>query len=411
MVPVVTSYKYLGLVFQSGVEVSDLPKRMATERKVCLTRAYYAMRGFLSYTTIPLSIQTQVTKASLLPVATYGGELWGMCKTRCAGVQKELNKVMRTMVGIWQCADKRGSPEALSRELGISSIHEIGSGARARLWSKSPTLKTVLRELQMNPMKSKSETWVTGSTSGIKLYSKGVEGFPKDFSLMKPEDLCTKLRNAISEDEKRKHGEQKVDVAAKKSFTVYLQSDYFATRAFIDQSVGCLHLAQGVKLLVQCRVGGFLTGSRAKHFSGLVDSMGCQSCRRDDMKCSLPHILLRCRMWVNPRKTMFSKLRHLETAVIFDSFNRLPVGSQTAMLLGGKVGELRFEHWLGDPQSVQEPGFKIVAEFLMSVYDGLKQHIGESMIESRGPKGHGNLLNLAEPLQESEEPLDLDLDR
>jgi len=126
------------------------------------------------------------------------------------------------------------------------------------------------------------------------------------------------------------------------------------------------------------------------------------------VKCDLPHILLGCSKWASQRKLMLDEIEELESAGTMVSFGGLCEEGRVIALLGGKdpATEFRFACWRGH-QSVGRAGFWAVATFLQSVNAEFTRDL-QTIIESRGPKGYGNLLNLSQPLRETEEPLDLD---
>ncbi|PVU87771.1 hypothetical protein BB561_006185 [Smittium simulii] len=102
--------------------------------------------------------------AVLLPMATYGGELFGMSMARGTKLQSIIDNACRAVMGC-------GSSTTLTRlrdELKIATVNTKTAVARKRAYYKWPTLNTWMPALMAAPMKSRLSTWVSGTTKWVK---------------------------------------------------------------------------------------------------------------------------------------------------------------------------------------------------------------------------------------------------
>ena len=98
---------------------------------------------------------------------TYGGELFGMSEQRNAPIQKVADLALRTIAGVGRnCALSR-----LRSEFSVNSIFTKTSCLRERAHIKWPTLRTWIADLCKYTIKSKSSTWVSGTTRWINRYT------------------------------------------------------------------------------------------------------------------------------------------------------------------------------------------------------------------------------------------------
>ena len=79
-VPQQATYKYLGLMFNSDLDLTQMVKWRAERVK---QKTLWPMRKFLGSKHIPLNLRRQAVISLLLPALAYGGELFGL--THLAG--------------------------------------------------------------------------------------------------------------------------------------------------------------------------------------------------------------------------------------------------------------------------------------------------------------------------------------
>ena len=101
-------------------------------------------------------------KGIVVPVLTFGGELWGMNGKRTTLPQQVLDKAVRSIARISPKSSLTSSA-ALGMEYGIPPIEAMVAAARTRARKKFPTLRTVIADLIANPPATRKRTWVSGT--------------------------------------------------------------------------------------------------------------------------------------------------------------------------------------------------------------------------------------------------------
>ncbi|PVU95553.1 hypothetical protein BB561_001761 [Smittium simulii] len=113
----------------------------------------------------------KVLQSVLIPIGTYGGELFGMSEVRTRPIQIIADKSLRLIANV----SKATAINRLRTEFGISSINSICSRARERAYFKWPISKTWIADLIRQPLKSRSSTWVSGTLRWQKKYNATIE--------------------------------------------------------------------------------------------------------------------------------------------------------------------------------------------------------------------------------------------
>ena len=83
-IPVVETYTYLGIEVNTNW---DLTKSVTSSTKKA-QRALWSLRPTLASPQIPLDVKALIIRSLIVPVAAYGGELFGMQRVRAKGSQK-----------------------------------------------------------------------------------------------------------------------------------------------------------------------------------------------------------------------------------------------------------------------------------------------------------------------------------
>ena len=104
--------------------------------------ALQAMVPFLRMTTVPLQIKLLVTRAILVPVLTYGAELFGMSLSRTMELDRILAEGLRLALGMSR-ASSTTSRVILFAETGIPPVSGQSARLRARAYLKYPNLRNV----------------------------------------------------------------------------------------------------------------------------------------------------------------------------------------------------------------------------------------------------------------------------
>jgi hypothetical protein len=94
VIPIVDSYKYLGVIFRSDLDLQLMAQARADKGR----RVLNSFRAVLAGHDIPLYIRARVVQSMLLPVLSYGSELWGMSANRCRGPQIVLSEALKLLL-------------------------------------------------------------------------------------------------------------------------------------------------------------------------------------------------------------------------------------------------------------------------------------------------------------------------
>ncbi|PVU94761.1 hypothetical protein BB561_002264 [Smittium simulii] len=114
-----------------------------------MNKAMYGTYSFLKNQNIPVAIRLKVLQSVLIPIGTYGGELFGMSEVRTRPIQIIADKSLRLIANV----SKATAINRLRTEFGISSINSICSRARERAYFKWPISKTWIADLIRQPLK------------------------------------------------------------------------------------------------------------------------------------------------------------------------------------------------------------------------------------------------------------------
>jgi hypothetical protein len=163
LIPIVEEYEYLGLKFNCW-----LNKRIVIEdRRIKGAKTLFRLRRFIGSNRYPTRLRVLAVSSMLIPVLTYGAELFGM-----ENLEGPLEAILTNAVGMvirgsWEIYEKKtkrnpvGMNVAIDRvymELGISSIKAATSAARTRgtmCWRKQRgKTHSVMSQLLTFPMVS-----------------------------------------------------------------------------------------------------------------------------------------------------------------------------------------------------------------------------------------------------------------
>ena len=302
MVPVVEAYTYLGVDLHFSLDLD----MMVAERAVKLEHAAKSLEGMLRSRQIPLAAKIIMVRHCLLPIAAYGGELWGMQQERSRKLQAIINRSLRTMLN---AGKKRGHPSVLSVELGIPSVHSMAMGARARALLKFPSLPTWIRPLMAVKYPKpwgRCESWVTGGLRWLKRCGSIVRNLSLDEGAVSRTQMVRTIRSYFRTRE--------WEVALKTSPTCvrYEACEFESTRLFIKKAAGDVSVMSGVYELVRCRIGAVWTGQALARSGFIPDTFvnKCPCCLENSAE-DVAHWLWECAVWHEQRITMMEALSHL----------------------------------------------------------------------------------------------------
>jgi exonuclease III len=347
VLPVVDKYTYLGVPLNSEMNLD----KVVSDREVKAKAALETLRGMLSNKLVPLGAKLTALKNCLHPVVCFGGEVLGMNQMRVAGLQSVLNSALRTVVGVSATAC---APEVLHKELGVSSVHETMSGAKARAIKKYVSLPTWAGKLveDKNSLVNRKRTLVSGAKQWMRTFGKADMRKALKLSGRLAERRCTRIARKVC---RRRDWRRAVNNSA--TAKRYDEAGFHRTRKYVRISAGFPRVALGVRELVRARTGSLWTGRRAAR-AGLIGARFKEVCPCCEQMCGgegLSHLLFQCDRWMKQRGEMLSGLsRGLSDALgVEDDAVRVRLllgGSEDAALrrawVGGSAGEGQVGDWL-----------------------------------------------------------------
>lgn len=294
IVGVVDEYIYLGLLFTPALDLH----LMASSRAEKGRKAFETLRPVLSSKRIPVDIRIRLVKTCLIPVLTYGAELWGMNESRVILCQRVLDKALRTLLGV---SDKScvTALSVLYREFDIPPIAATVGAARARAVLKYCTSRTIIGDLVRNPpVKLRKLTWYTGAWQWLRRFHNNItpDTDPKEGASMVQHEVW------------HRH-EAKCQAI---SWGRYQLWSFQLSRGYLTEGLKFPSVANGVSWLTRCRVGALWTSRRFVQ-AGLLDADQW----RDRCPCcgsqllggeTLEHMVLSCARWTDIRQRYLGDL-------------------------------------------------------------------------------------------------------
>ena len=166
IVPVVEAYEYLGFLFRYDLDL----KPGVLARAAAVRKRRVLLRKFLGSISIPVGCRVIVLNAMVAPVATYAGELLGMCMTGkgydlIEPIVKQFTLAVELVIrGSWNVRENKKSKKlpmgtvraAAYDQYGIRDIEAVFAQLRARAYLKWPRLKTWIHHLAARPLDCKT---------------------------------------------------------------------------------------------------------------------------------------------------------------------------------------------------------------------------------------------------------------
>jgi len=380
--PVVEEYTYLGIQFNSRLDLKEVVKA----RELKARRALEACRGFLRTKSIPVHIRRQVLRALVMPVATFGGELFGNNVALVNPLQKVMDEATRMLAGM-ACRSNACAAVVLRQELQIPSVAAVTSGLRARAWRKYLGAASWIGTLRVNPLKDQNATWVSGTARWLKRYAPQALGDTEN-----PRSVNAIVQQVVLDREVagatrvRRNG-----VPARITVTRFCDAGYENSVEYLKDAAQCPELAVGVLYLLQCRTGAFWTAKRAAK-SGLIDDRyrnECPCCG-NAVPETLEHMMLVCPKWEYLRQRMFQAFE--ERLGLGDWVGLLRDENRVMrVLLGGEAAGSSSEAW--STSSVDDSNnhiaglYRVTAGFLMKVQKRRLRLVWATSTMSRRPNG------------------------
>lgn len=385
LIPLVDEYTYLGVPFTASLNVSLMAAARAAKGRKCLM----ALRPELGCAKIPLEIRIRVIKALLIPVLTYGSEVWGMNEENCKAAQAVLSEALRIVVRLKpRCSIT--SSGTLGLEFGIDSIHAMASSARSRAYVKYPTLRTTIADLMMAPPVSRKRTWVTGSRMWLRRYC----------PLVIVEQQSSKVVANLVRESVRNRGIKNSITAVR-----YCDNGFEQSKAYLKYSCRYTSLSSGVHWLCRLRVNAFWTVTALQKIGWLPDRFSslCPFCNIVSTGETIEHLLTVCRRWRTQRNRYLGMLLR---DMGWDYINllggsRIESGVSLVDLLPIWLGPerrdvaneaLQIGNDIGIEIDRATPGFVRVAKFLQEILPVRFQVLAELL---RAPRADADILGMA----------------
>ena len=391
LVPVVDKYTYLGITIDKDISRESMVRNNVEKGRKTLGN----LTKFFSRKTYPTYLKVLLLKAKLIPILTYGGEIWGMNTQVANQAQKVCDIACRTIV-------RGGRSTGLRRvreELGIDTIASIAARKRLRALTKFESLRTWIATLITDKVKSRYDTWVTGGTRWMRTYVSNIEGGEG------LQDSKRRLLDLFSDRERR---QDHTRASARAIDLGFSQSSPWLEIEGLNPEL-CEMLTEVGRM----RIGIFPTGKRLVYQRMLSSDFtnNCPICKCNTPE-SLEHLFLECQTWNSLRETKLKPyFSNWESMIQSPAAKTLVVG----VLLGGEQGnrENTFAGVFGPqdqtpvisamPVATKEPREMVVitARFLAGIIPIrrriLSQKLSRNLRTSSWNQGHRGTVALAEP--------------
>lgn len=308
-VPCVSSYTYLGVTLDRKLSRESMVAGIAAKGRKTLE----GLRKMLVNRKIPAYLKLLLYRVKLLPVLTYGAEIWGMNSAVAKPLQRIADSALRLIVR----GSKSTSLGRLREELGVAGIDSEAAVKRCRALGKFPSLRTWISVLMKQVPRSRKSSWVTGGERWLKTFAEGdMAGGPSA---------------------KRRLMEVFTMRASKKDRT---KATAWATELGIRDgvpawiSLGVRHPELSISLVEigRMRLGIFPTGSRLACLQAISDRFRqwCPFCEIPTPE-TLEHLLIECPRWETLRG------KHLDPQLLAEGRQSSAAASRAVgVLLGGE---------------------------------------------------------------------------
>ncbi|PVU98320.1 hypothetical protein BB560_005690 [Smittium megazygosporum] len=287
-----------------------------------MEKAMYASFNFFKNPSIPTNIRLMVLKSVLIPIGTYGGELFGMSEQRCKPIQRVADNALRIIANVGKSAPMH----RIRQEMGVISINTRASDLRERAYFKYPTLRTWISDLVKQPIRSQTSTWVTGTARWMKRYCQTVG-----------------RGNAV------KALQHRYTVNDKTKISAWIKAHNMRnTGSWMDLQMRHPDIKLGLQEIGKIRMGCYWTAQRLAK-AGLFPKMyieRCPFCNKNTPE-TIEHMLIECFRWnsIRHETTIFNIPRLYRTVTIDQSTNNQALNQgrniMVGKLLGGESKETR----------------------------------------------------------------------
>lgn len=312
-IPWVDKYMYLGISLDGRLDRATMLNNNVAKGQKALS----SLVQLFTKKACPTHLKLLVLKAKLIPILTYGGEIWGMNTQIASKAQKVCDDACRMII-------RGGRSTGLKRvrdELHINTIASITATKRFRALEKFGNLSTWIATLMHNTVPAKLGTWITGGRRWMKTYAR-VNGGEQ------LRDSKRRLLNVYIDRDKKKDKTYATTWA--KSLGLLKSTPWLKVEAEYPE------LCEMLTEIGRMRIGIFPTGRRLvyQRILGFSYSSRCPICGSSTPE-NLEHLFFECLSWNDVRKQMLEPC--------FQKWNDM-VKSPAAMtlavgvLLGGELG-------------------------------------------------------------------------
>lgn len=310
-VPNVDSYTYLGVALDGKLSRECMVKGIVGKGiKTC-----ESLRKVLAERTYPINLKLLLYNAKLVPVLTYGAELWGMKSKVAEPLQRVANTALKTMV---RCG-KGVSLGRLRDELGVEGIDKIAASKRARAIEKFPMLKTWIKVLMDSKPTGRKNTWVSTGKRWLKTF---VGERTADAGVKRRLGEVFSLRASRKDKTLATSWAKDLGLAGGNPQWIRLSAVYPSLSAYLAE-------------IGRMRIGVFPTAKRLAYARCLNESFRrrCPCCEMNKAE-TLEHLLLECPRWEEARERYIWRLLDKEACLMSSAAATRAVG----VLLEGEPG-------------------------------------------------------------------------
>jgi hypothetical protein len=153
----VDRYMYLGILMTPGLTIESM-----VDHRIWQGRATVAsVIPYLPCPVLPMSMRLVTVAVMVGPRLLFGAELYGMNRSLTDKMQVLMNRALRACIG----ASRVGNVPSVGlwKEVRTLPICALAGARRARAYAKALDLKTWLRNMVLQPFRSRSWTWCSGA--------------------------------------------------------------------------------------------------------------------------------------------------------------------------------------------------------------------------------------------------------
>jgi hypothetical protein len=344
--PIVDRYMYLGILMTPGLTIESM-----VDHRICQGRATVAsVLPYLRCPVLPMSMRLVTVAVVVGPRLLFGAELYGMNRKLTDKMQVLMNRAQRACIG----ARRVGNVPSVGlwKKVRTLPICALAGARRARAYAKAMGLKTWLRDMVLQPFRSRNWTWCSGVPRWIKRFalphaSASIQTtyLGAGWQALDPAVLVEVVKACIMVRECKLRRKVTRSTAAQ---TLWYEAANFGKTPLTRSRVGGKPQDQaGLALILRCRIGAFMTIPTLVRWKWVPQRYldKCPFCRREEPE-TLEHLVFRCGKWRGLRNEphmaeLIAEVRGLgpDSALGFGQ-------RHLAWLLGGRHADCGVHGWM-----------------------------------------------------------------